>query len=73
MKRYLTTPYSPQQNEVVERRNQTVAGMARSLLKSMEVSSEFWGEVVSTVVYLLNRTPTKRKAMEEEISIIQKK
>ncbi|KAE8689063.1 hypothetical protein F3Y22_tig00110944pilonHSYRG00016 [Hibiscus syriacus] len=44
IKRYLTAPYSPQQNGVVERRNQTVVGMARSLLKRMGVSGEFWGE-----------------------------
>ena len=48
-----------QQNGVVERRNQTVVGMARSLLKSMEVPGEFWGEAVSTAIYLLNRAPTK--------------
>lgn len=28
--RYLTAPYSPQQNGVIERRNQTVVAMARS-------------------------------------------
>jgi transposase InsO family protein len=26
-------PYSPQQNDIIERRNQTVVGMARALLK----------------------------------------
>jgi transposase InsO family protein len=31
---YHTAPYSPQQNGVVERRNQTVVGMARSLMKA---------------------------------------
>ncbi|WP_203255436.1 DDE-type integrase/transposase/recombinase, partial [Klebsiella pneumoniae] len=34
IKRYLVAPYSPQQNGVVERRNQTVIGMTRSMLKS---------------------------------------
>jgi len=29
-----TVPYSPQQNGVVERRNQTVVGMARSMMKA---------------------------------------
>ena len=33
VKRHLTTPYSPQQNGVVERRNRTVMDMTRSLLK----------------------------------------
>jgi Reverse transcriptase (RNA-dependent DNA polymerase) len=59
IKRYLTAPYSPQQNGVVERRNQTVLGMARSMMKSMCVPSEFWGEAVTTVVYILNRATTK--------------
>jgi hypothetical protein len=36
-----------------------MVGMARSLLKSMEVPSKFWREAVSTAVYLLNRAPTK--------------
>jgi transposase InsO family protein len=41
IKHYTTTPYSPQQNGVVERRNQTVVEMARCLLKSMSVPSSF--------------------------------
>jgi transposase InsO family protein len=36
-----TTPFTPQQNGVVERRNQTVVEMARCLLKSMKVPSKF--------------------------------
>jgi transposase InsO family protein len=32
VQRQLTAPYSPQQNRVVERRNQTVVGMARSMM-----------------------------------------
>ena len=59
IKHYTTTPYSPQQNGVVERRNQTVVEMARCMLKSMKVPPEFWGEAVATAVYVLNRSPTK--------------
>jgi hypothetical protein len=59
MKRHTTTPYSPQQNGVVERRNQTVLAMARSMMKAKGLPSRFWGEVVSTAVYLLNRAPTR--------------
>jgi IS30 family transposase len=51
--------YSPQQNDVVERRNQTVVGMARALLKQRGMSAVFWGEAVVTAVYILNRSPTK--------------
>ena len=42
VERHLTAPYSPQQNGVVERRNQTIVGMARSLLKAKKVPGEFW-------------------------------
>jgi transposase InsO family protein len=59
IKHFRTTPYTPQHNGVVERRNQTVVGMAMSLLKSMGVPNRFWGEAVTTAVYLLNRAPTK--------------
>jgi len=36
-----TTAYTPQQNGVVERRNQTVVEMARCMLKSMSVPGKF--------------------------------
>lgn len=58
VKRHLTTPYSPQQNGVVERRNQTMVGMARSMMKAKKLSSFFWGEAVTTVMYVLNRSFT---------------
>jgi len=59
LERHLTVPYSPQQNGVVERRNQTVVGMARSMLKAKRMPAVFWGEAVSMAVFILNRAPTK--------------
>ena len=57
--RHHTAPYSPQQNGVVERRNQTVVGMARSMMKAKKMPVEFWSEAVTMIVFILNRTPTK--------------
>ncbi|XP_074369209.1 uncharacterized protein LOC141710547 [Apium graveolens] len=57
--RQFTTPYTPQQNGVVERRNITVVEMARSMLKTMQVPSEYWGEAAPHSVYVLNRLPTR--------------
>jgi transposase InsO family protein len=51
--------YNPQQNSIVERRNQMVVGMARALLKQRGMPVVFWGEAVVTVVYILNRSSTK--------------
>jgi hypothetical protein len=59
VKHYTTAPYSPQQNGVVERRNQSVVEMARCLIKSMGMPSYFWAEAVTTAVYILNRAPTR--------------
>ena len=57
--RHHTAPYSPQQNGVVERRNQMVVSMARSMMKAKKMLAEFWGEAVTTAVFILNRAPTK--------------
>jgi hypothetical protein len=59
VQRHYSTPYSPQQNDVVERHNQMVLGMARALLKQRGMPVVFWGEAVVTAVYILNCTPTK--------------
>lgn len=59
IKRQLTAPYSPQQNGVVERRNRTILGVTRSLLKAMSVPERLWGEAVRHAVQILNRVPTK--------------
>jgi transposase InsO family protein len=39
--RHFSAPYTPQQNGVVERRNQTVVAMARALLKQRRMPAEF--------------------------------
>jgi hypothetical protein len=59
IKRHFSAPHSPQQNGVVERRNQTVVAMARALLKQRQMPAKFWGEAVMTAVHILNQSPTK--------------
>jgi hypothetical protein len=50
----LTTPYTPEQNGVAERKNRTVVELARSMLKCKGMLNQFWAEVVATSVYILN-------------------
>ena len=57
--RHHTAPYAPQQNGVVERRNQTVVGMTQSMMKAKSMPAKFWGEAMTTAVFILNRAPTK--------------
>ncbi|XP_048602505.1 uncharacterized protein BNAC02G09400D isoform X1 [Brassica napus] len=59
VKRHLTASYTPQQNGIVERRNRTLMGMTRSMLKAMKMSNYLWGEAVRHSTYLINRVPTK--------------
>lgn len=59
IKRHLTAPYTPQQNGVVERRNQTLMGMARSLLKHMHMPNYLWGEAIRHTTYIINRLATR--------------
>jgi transposase InsO family protein len=48
-------PYSQQKNGVIERRNRMVVATTRSMLKAKGLPGWFWGEVVNTAVYVLNR------------------
>jgi hypothetical protein len=55
----LTAPYSPQQNGVVDQRNQRIVNMARCMMKAKSLPSYFWGQAMSTTVFILNRSPTR--------------
>ena len=54
-----TTPYTPQQHGVSEKRNIYIMQMTRCMLHDKELPKKFWVEAVSTVVFLQNRLPTK--------------
>jgi len=49
-----TCPYSPQQNEVAERKNRHILEVTRSLLIDGNVLSHLWGEAVRSAIYLIN-------------------
>jgi len=55
----ITCPYTPQHNEVAERKNRTIMDMARSMLKAKGMPNYFWVEAVTCAVYLINRSPTR--------------
>ncbi|XP_059069432.1 uncharacterized protein LOC131859546 [Cryptomeria japonica] len=52
IKHQLTTPYTPQQNGVVERRNHIVTEMTQSMLEHRNLPKHFWAETVLTAIYL---------------------
>ena len=54
-----TMPYTPQQNGVVERHNQTLMDMVRSMMSNSSLPKSLWMYALKTSMYLLNRVPTK--------------
>lgn len=54
----MTTPNTPQQNGIAERKNRTVMNMVRSMLSTRKVPRIFWPEAVKWTFYILNRCPT---------------
>lgn len=56
IKRQLTAAYTPQQNDVAERKNRSIMNMTRCMLMGMSVPRKFWLEAVQYAVHILNRS-----------------
>ena len=52
-----TIPGTPKHNSVAEMMNWTIEEKVRCMLKLAKIPKSFWGEVVNTAVYLINRSP----------------
>ena len=57
-KREHTVPYTPQQNGVAERKNNTLMEMARCMLHGRNRDPNFWAKPVNDASYIINRSPT---------------
>jgi transposase InsO family protein len=55
IKHEFSSPYTPQQNGVVERKNRTLLDMARTMLDEYKTSDRFWAEAINTACYAINR------------------
>ncbi|KAJ0592715.1 putative RNA-directed DNA polymerase [Helianthus annuus] len=53
--------YTPQQNDVAERKNRTLIETARTMLADSKLPIFFWSEAVSAACYTLNRVLTVKK------------
>ena len=54
-----TIPRTPEQNRMAECINRTLIEMVGSMLLDSKLPQKFWGEALSTAVYLRNRSLTK--------------
>jgi transposase InsO family protein len=55
IKHEFSSPYTPQQNGVVERKNRTLLEMARTMLDEYKTPDRFWAEAINTACYSINR------------------
>nr|GEW45507.1 hypothetical protein [Tanacetum cinerariifolium] len=55
-----TPPYTPQNNEVSERRNQTLLDMVRSMMSQTTLPKSFWDYAIETAARILNMVPNKK-------------
>jgi transposase InsO family protein len=54
IKHGFSSPYTPQQNGVVERKNRTLLDMARPMLDEYKTPDQFWAEAINTACYSIN-------------------
>jgi transposase InsO family protein len=52
-------PYTPQENDVAERKSRTLKEMANCMIQSKGLSLLYWAEAINCENYIVNRTPTK--------------
>jgi hypothetical protein len=55
IKRELTTPYNPQQNGVVERKNRTTMEALKTMIHDQDLPMCLWAEAAKTTVYVQNK------------------
>jgi transposase InsO family protein len=55
IKHEFSSPYTPQQNGVVERKNITLLDMTRTMFDEYKTSDRFWAEAINTACYSINR------------------
>jgi transposase InsO family protein len=55
IKRELTTPYNPQQNDVAERKNRTIMEVVKTMIHNQNLPMCLWAEAAMTAIYVQNQ------------------
>jgi transposase InsO family protein len=70
IKHEFSSPYTPQQNGVVQRKNRTLLDMARTMLDEYKTSDRFWAEAINTTCYAINRLYLHRILMKTSYELL---
>jgi hypothetical protein len=57
--KHTTTPYTPKQISVIERKNQTLVENVQCVLQQMKLEHILWVKTMATITYIQNRIATK--------------
>ena len=52
IKRELTTPYNPQQNDVAEQKNRMIMEVVKTMIHDQDLPMCLWAEATMTIVYV---------------------
>ncbi|GJZ07319.1 retrovirus-related pol polyprotein from transposon TNT 1-94 [Tanacetum coccineum] len=68
-----SSPYTPEQNGVVERKNRTLIEAARTMLSGSVFSKQYWTKVVATACYTQNRSTIVKRHLKTPYEIFRKR
>jgi transposase InsO family protein len=70
IKHEFSTPYTPQQNGVVERKNRTLIDIERTMLDEYKTLDIFWCEAINTACYAINRLYLHKKLKKTSYELL---
>ncbi|GKF10896.1 retrovirus-related pol polyprotein from transposon TNT 1-94, partial [Tanacetum coccineum] len=68
-----SSPYTPEQNSVAERKNRTLIKAARTMLSGSVFSKQYWTEAVATACYTQNRSTIMKRHLKTPYEIFLKR
>ncbi|GJS87785.1 retrovirus-related pol polyprotein from transposon TNT 1-94 [Tanacetum coccineum] len=68
-----SSPYTPKQNGVAERKNRTLIEAARTMLLGSIFSKQFWTKAVATACYTQNRSTIMKRHLKTPYEIFRKR
>ncbi|GJT72038.1 retrovirus-related pol polyprotein from transposon TNT 1-94 [Tanacetum coccineum] len=68
-----SSPYTPEQNGVAERKNRTLIEAARTMLSGSVFSKQYWTEAVATACYTQNRSTIAKRHLKTPYEFFRKR
>ncbi|GJR44866.1 retrovirus-related pol polyprotein from transposon TNT 1-94 [Tanacetum coccineum] len=68
-----SSPYTPEQNGVAERKNRTLIEAARTMLSGSVFSKQYWTEAVATACYTQNKSTIVKRHLKTPYEIFRKR